>query len=267
MLTSFAYVLPSVPTMLIDEQRGDVTEMIEALSASGERLAAEKPDVIVAVSPRWVSPGPFGVDDSRHHRSVVDLPGFGVEPRYDCAGDPALARLLVDQVNKAGVRATVSRRGLDSSAAIPLHFFARSRWAPVVPVSIGEGSREEHRAWGAALRHTLAAWEGKAAFVVGGALSWSVHDFNLRRDVEDGIELDQRLLSILRRGELSELERTLGDAGKRAAPEAALLHLEVLRGFLLLDHTPGHVLEYETSPGISTVLVEYPLASAEYAGD
>lgn len=267
MLTTHAYLLPSVPTMLIDEQRGDVTEMIEALSASGERLAAEKPDVIVAVSPRWVCPGPFGVDDSRHHRSVIDLPGFGVEPRYDCAGDPAVARMLVDQVNKSGVRATVSRRGLDSSAAIPLHFFARSRWAPVVPVSIGEGTREEHRAWGAALRHALAAWEGKAAFVVGGALSWSVHDFNLRREVPEGLDLDQRVLSILRRGAFSELEGAVEEAGKRAAPEAHLLHLEVLRGFLLLEHMPGDVLEYETSPGISTVLAEYALHHGERAGD
>lgn len=267
MLTSHAYLLPSVPTMLIDEQRGDVTEMIEALSASGERLAAEKPDAIVALSPRWVSPGPFAVDDSRQLRSVIDLPGFGVEPRYDCAGDPALARLLVDQVNKTGVRATVSRRGIDSSAAIPLHFFARARWAPVVPVSIGEGTREEHRAWGAALRHALTAWEGKAAFVVGGALSWSVHDFNLRREVPDGLDLDQRVLSILRRGDWSELEEAVETAGKRAAPEAQLLHLEVLRGFLMLEHVPGDVLEYETSPGISTVLVEYPLHGAENAGD
>lgn len=267
MLTSSAYLLPSVPTMLIDEQRGDVTEMIEALSAAGERLAAEKPDAIVALSPRWVSPGPFGVDDARHHRSIVDLPSFGVEPRYDCDGDQTLARYLVEHVGKSGIRATVAHRGVDSTAAIPLHFFARSRWAPVVPISIGDGSREEHRAWGAALRHALHAWEGKAAFVVGGALSWSVHDFNLRRDVPEGRDLDQRVLTILRRGAWSELEREVEAAGKRAMPEADLMHLEVLRGFLLLEHTPGNVLEYETSPGLSTVLAEFPIMQAESAGD
>ena len=50
MLTSHALLLPSVPTMLIDEQRGDYTEMIEAVTRAGERLAAEQPEVIVAVS-------------------------------------------------------------------------------------------------------------------------------------------------------------------------------------------------------------------------
>ncbi|MBI5169489.1 MAG: hypothetical protein HZA61_08380 [Candidatus Eisenbacteria bacterium] len=267
MLTTRAYFLPAVPTMLIDEQRGDVTEMIEALSASGDRLAAEKPDVIVALSPRWVSPGPFGVDDSRTHRSVVDLPGFGVEPRYDCPGHQALARTLVEFANKSGVRAAIARRGADSAVSIPLHFFARARRIPVVPVSIGEGTREEHRAWGAALRHALTAFDGKAAFVVGGAVQWSVHDFNLRREVEEGYELDKQVQSVLRRGAWSELERAIEDAGKRATPEASLLHLEVLRGFVLIESTPGDVLEYETSPGIGTVLAEFPLVHPESAGD
>ena len=65
MLTSRALLLPSVPTMLIDEQRGDFTEMIEAVTAAGERLAAERPDVLVALSARWVSTGPFHADDAR----------------------------------------------------------------------------------------------------------------------------------------------------------------------------------------------------------
>jgi hypothetical protein len=57
MLTSRALLLPSVPTMLIDEQRGDFTEMIEAVTAAGERLATEAPDIIVALSARWSSNG------------------------------------------------------------------------------------------------------------------------------------------------------------------------------------------------------------------
>ena len=82
MLTSRALLLPSVPTMLIDEQRGDYTEMIEALTKAGESLAAEGPEVIVAVSSRWTSPGPFLADDAHEHKSVIDLPGFGVERRH-----------------------------------------------------------------------------------------------------------------------------------------------------------------------------------------
>lgn len=267
MLTSSASMLPSVPTMLIDEQRGDITEMIEALTAFGERLMAESPEAIVLVSPRWITSGPFGVDDSRAHRSMIDLPGFGVEPRYDCPGHTALARALVDQAAKHGVRAANMRRGVDTAASIPLHFVAPAKRTPIVPVSIGDGSREDHRAWGSAIRHVLNAWPGRVAFAIGGALSWNIHAFNLRREVPECAEMDERVIHVLRRGAWSELEAVVSKYSERALPEAELLHLEVLRGFLLMDDVPGHVLEYENSPGIGTVLVEFPLEYTGGAGD
>jgi len=258
MLTSHALLLPSVPTMLIDEQRGDFTEMIEAVTAAGARLSAESPDAVVAVSSRWVSAGPFHTDDARSHQSVIDLPGFGVEPRYPCAGHPALARALVDAAARTGLRATCSRRGTDTGISIPLHFLMRERQVPVVPVSVSEGSREEQRAWGEVLRHVLHAREERIAFVVGGALSFNQHAFNLRRDVPEAHELDERVLHAIRQGRWSALadfeERLL----EKAHPDAGLRHLEVLRGFLLGDR-PGRVIEHESLPGLGTALVEFAL--------
>src|SRR5215510_6940588 len=148
MLTTRALLLPSVPTMLIDEQRGDFTEMIEAVTAAGDRLASESPEALVALSARWVSAGPFLADDARTHRSVIDLPGFGVEPRYDCPGHPVLARALVESATRSGLRAACARRGTDTALSVPLHFLARERRLPVVPLSLSDGTREEHRAWG-----------------------------------------------------------------------------------------------------------------------
>ena len=258
MLTTRALLLPSVPTMLIDEQRGDFTEMIEAVTAAGERLAAEKPDVLVALSARWVSSGPFHADDARQHRSVIDLPGFGVEPRYDCPGHPALARALVEAAARAGVRATCARRGTDTGLSVPLHFFDRDRRLPVVAVAFAEVSRAGHRAWGESIRRTLEARPERVAFVVGGALAFNLHAFNLRRDLDEAKELDDRVLESLKLGQwraLAELEPPLLE---KAQPEAELRHLEVLRGFLLGD-LRGRVLEHETSPGVGTALVEFAL--------
>jgi len=259
MLTSSVLFAPSVPTMLIDEQRGDHTEMIEAVHRFGERLGRQSPAAIVVVTPRWVSAGAFQADDAKQHRSVVDLPDFGVEPRYDCEGQPALARAIVEQAAKSGVRAALGSRGIDSGAGIPLHFLARARRIPVVPLSLGEGSREEHRAWGAAIRHALDAWPDRVAFVVGGALSWNLHAASLKRDVRECHELDERVLEALRRGTWSQIETLVNKLGAKAAPEAGLLHLEVLRGFLLGDSAFGDVIQYEDSPGIGTALVEFPL--------
>ena len=258
MLTTRALLLPSVPTMLIDEQRGDFTEMIEAVTAAGERLASESPDAIVAVSARWISAGPFHADDARTHKSVIDLPGFGVEPRYDCTGSPALARALVEGAAKAGLRAGAARRGTDTGLSIPLHFLMRDRRVPVVPVSLSEGTREEHRAWGESLRHTLEARKEKVAFVVGGALSFNLHAFNLRRDVDEARELDELVLESLRKGRWSALAELAPAMLDKARPDAALRHLEVLRGFLITD-LPGRVLEHESSPGLGTVLAEFSL--------
>jgi len=259
MLTSSAYLLPSVPTMLIDEQRGDVTEMIEALEAAGSRAASEAPDAIVALSSRWVSSGPFHADDGDRHRTVVDVPGFGVEPRYDCEGAPVLARTIVEQAMHCGVRAACARRGTDTALSVPLHFFTRGRRVPVVPLSIGEGTVAEHRAWGEAIRLALNAWHGRATFVVGGALSWHLHAFNLRRDVPECVELDTRVLAALKAAHWDELATLVAKYGAKAHPEASLRHLEVLRGFVVLGSTPGHVIEREQLPGIGTALVEFPL--------
>jgi aromatic ring-opening dioxygenase catalytic subunit (LigB family) len=262
MLTSSVLLAPSVPTMLIDEQRGDITEMIEALEAAGRRLLADGPAAIVALSARWVAPGPFHADDSKRHRSVIDLPGFGVEPRHDVDGHPALARAIVERAMKEGVRATVARRGIDTALSIPLHFLERSRTLPVVPLSIGEGTREEHRAWGQAIRLALNEWHEPVAFLVGGALSWNLHAFNLRREVPECAQLDARVLEALRRPQWDDLEAVAAKLGEKARPEADLRHLEVLRGFLMLDSARGDVLEHETSPGIGTALVEFQLQHA-----
>lgn len=258
MLTSAAFLLPSIPTMLIDEQRGDYTEMLESLVMTGERILAETPAAIVAVSARWKSAGPFHADDSPRHTSVIDLPGWGVEPRYDCPGEPALARALVDEALKRGARAATAKHGIDTAISIPLHFAVRSRRIPVVPVSISEGSREEHRAWGEALRHVLNAWPERVAFVACGALSFSEHDFNLRREVPEGAETDARVLDLVRAGAWGDLARLDRATASRAKLEAGLRHLEVMRGFLLLD-APGEVLAYETSPGIGVALAAFPL--------
>jgi aromatic ring-opening dioxygenase catalytic subunit (LigB family) len=232
--------------------------MIEAVTAAGERLAAEKPDVLVALSARWVSAGPFHADDARAHKSVIDLPGFGVEPRYDCPGWPELARALVNDAARAGVRAACAQRGIDTALTVPLHFLVRGRRVPVVPVSLAGAPRAMHRAWGESMRHTLVKRPERVAFVVGGALAFNLHAFNLRRDLDEARELDERVLQSLKEGRwgaLAELEPPLLE---KAQPEAELRHLEVLRGFLLGD-LPGRVLEHETAPGLGTALVEFPL--------
>jgi len=66
------------------------------------------------------------------------------------------------------------------------------------------------------------------------------------------------VLESMRLGKWSALAELEPPLLEKAQPEAALRHLEVLRGFLLGD-LPGRVLEHETGPGLGTALVEFPL--------
>jgi aromatic ring-opening dioxygenase catalytic subunit (LigB family) len=260
MLTSRALLVPSLPTLLIDEQRGTTTEMLAAFAAQAGELEAEGPEAYVVVSSRWLSAGGFLVDDAREHRSLIDLPGFGVEPRYDCAGEPALAQAILEQARRAGLRASAARRGVDSGTSVPMHFLARSRRARVVPASLSSATADEHRRWGACLRKVLAGWSARVAFVVSGGLTFNPHEFNLKRENPEVRELDGQVLEALQRGEWSRLAALEHGRGARAQAEAGWRHLEVLRGFLGGDLS-GRVCAYESLPGFGAALVKFEIAA------
>ena len=258
MLISHALLVPHLPTLLLDEHRGHRTEMLAALAGASIRFLADSPAIAVVLSARWTAPGPFLVDVGKRHGTITDYPGFGVEGRYDCLGAPALARALVLAGEKAGVHVGAATRGVDSGASIPMHFLAPARGVAVVPLSLPPRSAGECLKWGKVLRSVLASRSERVGFVVGGVLSNDLHSWNLKRDVPEAREFDQRVLDALRRGawdEVAAVERRLAE---KAQPEAQLRHLEVLRGFLSGD-ARGEVRCYESGPGTGAALIEFPV--------
>ena len=269
MLTSRALLVPTLPTLLVDEHRQHRTEMLVALAEQSARLLIESPEIVVALSARWLSEGPFLVDAGRRHRTLTDYPGFGVEVRYDCQGHPGLARELVEAGNKAGVRVAATTRGVDSGITVPLHFLFPSPAAPVVPLSLADRSPAECRAWGTVLRQTLAARPERIAFVVGGLLSDNQHAWNLGRPLPEARDFDERVLAALKIGAWEAVGHREPGEVDRVQPQAGLRHLEVLRGFLEYD-APGVVGCYEPSHGVGAALVEFsvdPADSSSRAGE
>lgn len=259
MLTSSALLAPHLPTLVEDQHRGHATPMLVALEAVSQRLLAEAPQAVVVLSTRWNAPGPFRVDAARRHRTLTDYTGMGVVVRYDCNGHPALARALVEAAQRANLSAGSATRGVDSGVSVPLHFLVPDRRLPVVPLSLPHRPVSECRQWGALLRRVLEAWPERVAFVVGGVLSYNLHAMNLRRDLPESRELDAAVLDALTRGAWGEVGRTRPAAQlAQAQPEAALRHLEVLRGFLGAD-LPGKVLAYDALPGVGAALVEFSI--------
>lgn len=260
MLTSSALLVPTVPTLLVDEHRRHQTGMLAALSAQAERLLAESPEIVVALSARWMSEGPFLVDAGRRHRTLTDYAGFGVEVRYDCPGHPELARALVDAGARAGVRVAAGSRGVDSGITVPLHFLLPSHGVPVVPLSLADRSPAECRAWGGVLRQTLAARRERIVFVIGGVLSDNQHAWTLGREVPEARAFDERVLAALASGAWESVGQAAPEEIERAQPQGGLRHLEVLRGFLEND-SAGVIGCYESSPGVGAALVEFALAA------
>ncbi len=261
MLIPRALLAPHLPTLLVDEHRRHRTPMLEVLSREGERLRGERPEIIVVLSARWESSGPFQVDCGKFHLTLTDDPRFGVEARYDCPGHPGLGRALVDAGIQAGVRVGPAERGVDSGASVPLHFLAPARDLPVVPLSIARRAPAECRAWGEVIRRVLEARPERIGFVVGGMLSHATHAWNFRREVPEASALDEQVLEALSTGAWSEIHPRDPRLVEKAQPEADLCHLEVLRGFLGAD-LPGQVLCYDPEPGMGAALVAFDVPGA-----
>ena len=258
MLIPRALLAPNLPTLLVDEHRGHETPMLQAFGDESARLAADPPQVVVALSARWDSDGPFLIDAGRRHRTLTDYTGFGVEVRYDCDGAPVLARALVDAATKAGLRAGAARRGVDSGVTVPMHFLLPRREASVVPVSLAHADQSGCHAFGALLRRTLAAREERVLFVVGGLLSADLHAWSFRREVPEARSLDEHLMRVFESGDWPSLRHVAAAVLEKSKPEAGLRHLDVLRGFLGAD-LPGHVLAYEAAPGMGAVFASFAL--------
>lgn len=262
MLIPRALVVPTMPTLLVDEHRGHRTPMLEALAVQAERLRAEEPDVVVALSPRWISEGPFLVGANKRNTTLTDYPGLGVEVRYDCPGHPTLARDLVTAGVAAGVRVAEALRGVDSGITVPLHFLLPASRVPVVPLSLADRPAAECRAWGAVLRRVLSGRPERIALVIGGMLSDNEHAVALRRDVPATRDFDERVLEALRTGAWQEVGARSAAETDLVQPQAGLRHLQILRGVLGRDE-PGLVLGYESGPGFGAALLEFPLDTVE----
>jgi 3,4-dihydroxyphenylacetate 2,3-dioxygenase len=260
MLRPRILLAPTLPTLVLDEYRRHHTPMLEAFEAEAARLMAEPPSLVVALSARWNSDGPFQVDIGTRHRTLTDYSGFGVELRYDCAGHPSAARALIEAGERAEMRVGPATRGVDSGITVPLHFLLPARHVPVVPLSVSGLPPAVCRAWGAVLRRALAARQEEVLFLVGGLLSADLHSWSFRREVPEAVALDEHVLDVLESGAWHRL-RELDEATlERAHPDAGLRHLDVLRGVLGGD-VEGEVLAYEPAPGVGAALVAFEAVS------
>jgi aromatic ring-opening dioxygenase catalytic subunit (LigB family) len=256
MLTPHLHLVPHTLAPVLDQHRGHRTPMLVALEKAAAAIAGEAPDAFVVLSARWSTGGPFRVDRGKRHRTLTDYEGLGVELRYDCDGDPALALALVEAGLRAGCRVAAATRGADSGVTVPMHFLSPSRSIPVVPLSLPAQSALACRAWGRAIRACLEAWPQRVTFIAGGMLSFNEHAWSLKRDVPEALAFDQATLDALTRGAWDDIGVAARGVINKARPDAGLRHLEVVRG-VAGEHARGTVLGYEGAFGEGAALVTF----------
>ena len=223
MLTPLAWLVPHVPTLLVDSIRGHRTPMLAALEDLSHLLFEDRPGAVVVVSARWQTSGPFMVDAGKRHRTLTDYSGFGVEVRYDCNGHPALAKALIAAGLKAGVRTTASTRGVDSGVAVPMSFLIPDKSVPVVPVSVADRPIDECRAWGAAMARAIDNWAEPVLFVR--YVDWLVELLRPRGIPPDHVRGSLEAMAAVLAARLTPDEYAAASAGLHAAL-ATLPHRE-----------------------------------------
>jgi aromatic ring-opening dioxygenase catalytic subunit (LigB family) len=110
-----------------------------------------RPDAIVVASPHWLPKSAFFADDGAQHESFNDYP---LRPAlfgrrffsYTAAGDPVLARAILDAAREAGLPAATKVYGFDHGAFCPLKVMDLAA-IPTVPISTSRRSFDESVRW------------------------------------------------------------------------------------------------------------------------
>lgn len=255
---------PHTPTLF---EAGTHPETERALRDLAPLLA--EADAVVVASPHWRARGGFLVQASPRPRCIQDYYGFPpayYDFRYEPPGDPGLAEAIAAEARADAVEARTTRDwGLDHGHWVPLLFLIPSARVPVVGLSIGTASAEQHLRFGQAVARAAAAAGRRVAVVASGSFShrldrvtWGEH-----RADPDGEAFDRRVIACLTEGrpeDLRNIDRRLWEA---AAPEGDLGPLYILLGALGASngHPRASVVAYErffTSVSLATLVWPAP---------
>jgi len=228
---------------------------LDALAAAGSAIAAFDPQTLVVISPHApLAPDAFAIDDSVSFAG--SLTQFGDTTPYEWSGDPALAHMLVSELEHREIPsvlrtsdARLKAGWLDHATIVPLSFLEPTQRRAIVIISLSYRSYAAHRTLGAAIRSAAERTGRRVAFIASGDLS-----HRLTRDAPAGYspraaELDRAIVDLVTSGTLSalmDIDESLIEAGG----ECGLRSFIALGGYAGEDPVPARVLAYEGPWGV-----------------
>lgn len=255
---SFGVIAPHPPIM-VEQVGGDRSAVTTASSAAMLRASAAlrryDPETIVVMSPHAPSSiRHFLADDAPEFEG--SLAEFGDTRIATFAGDPELARAIVDALSAAGHPAATrseldGRRAgwLDHGTLVPLSFLDPKGSRRLVVVSLSSQPYGEHRAVGEAVAAAAEKLGRRAAFVASGDLS-----HRLIPDAPAGFSpqarrLDATIVGLVEQGRflsLPDIDPELIEQGG----ECGLRSLIAMGGYCCDDPAPTRILAYEGPWGV-----------------
>lgn len=252
-------IAPHPPVMVgeVGGERASVTEASRrSMEVASHLLDAFEPDTVVLMSPHAPLVGDaFVVDTSRQYTG--DLGQFGARSvRLAPAGDPELARSIIEAATAAGIPA-IARSDhfaldaglLDHGALVPLSFLDRSARYPLVELSVSFMPLATHHAFGRAVATAAHTLGRRIAFVASGDGSHRLTPEAPAGYSPHAQEFEAKLLRIFELGDYDSLERL--DPGLiEEAGECGLRSFVTLGGFLQGTGVSTKVLSHEGPWGV-----------------
>jgi len=246
-----AYFVPNGSYLMEMAEDGDAVSAVEALQEIGREIRTTlRPDAIVVASPHWLPKSAFFAAEGAQHESFNDYPlrpaPFGRRFfSYTAAGDPVLARAILDAAREAGLPVAPKVYGFDHGAFCPLKVMDLEA-IPTVPISTSRRSFDESVRWGEAVRRAARATGRRVVVIAPGNLT---HRLDLRGDDErdayyaPGAKFDQLMIDLVTSGRSLDIHKMDPELLREAAPEADGRPLYFLAG--VSGNAPGRLLQYQ----------------------
>ncbi len=260
-----AYVMPHPPIILPEVGHGEEAKLAKttaSLQKAAHKIAAQKPETIVVVSPHATM-----YKDYFHISSGTtakgDMSQFGApEVQFSFNQDQLFIETLANLAEEAGFPAgTMGQDGLlDHGTMIPLYFI--NQMYPnykLMRVGISGLSPITHYCFGSIIAQVAAQLGRNTVLIASGDLSHKLKEDGPYGLSPDGAGFDEKVTDALAQGDLESF-LSYAPAFCESAAECGLRSLQVLAG--VFDETPitTELLSYEGPFGVGYAVATVDIA-------
>jgi AmmeMemoRadiSam system protein A len=267
----FGCVVPHPPLIVPDVGRGEekrISATIEAMEKLTDKLAQQKPETILVISPHGAShPGAMGILTAKS--SSGNMRQWGARgPDYYFDNDLKLVAALEKEAAAAGIPLKSigqTSYDIDHGVLVPIHFLIRAvKGIPMVPLTFCWLPLSTHFAFGQAISRATAASGKRVALIASGDLSHRLIPSAPAGYDPQGKVFDKKLVNALSRLDTQAILNLDEELIERAG-ECGLRPIVILLGALQGLAVRPHILSYEGPFGVGYMVAYFEIEQSSPA--